>query len=164
MNLIACVDNNWGIGYKGRLLIDIPEDKRLFKELTLGKVVVGGRKTMESFPGGTTLENRTNMILTHKQDYSYYDAVIVHSVEEAIEELGYYDEEDIFVIGGEEIYRQFLPYCTKAYITKVDFTYSADAHMVNLDKDPEWEMTMDSDEYTYYDMCYEFTVYERVSK
>ena len=81
MNLIACVDKNWAIGNKGELLVSIPSDKKLFKELTDGKVVIGGRKTMEAIPGGTTLGGRTNIILTSDKKYTYGNAVIVHMVD-----------------------------------------------------------------------------------
>ena len=87
MNLIACVDKNWAIGNKGELLVSIPSDKKLFKELTDGKVVIGGRKTMEAIPGGTTLGGRTNIILTSDKKYTYGNAVIVHSIDEALEEI-----------------------------------------------------------------------------
>ena len=107
MNLIACVDKNWAIGNKGELLVSIPSDKKLFKELTDGKVVIGGRKTMEAIPGGTTLGGRTNIILTSDKKYTYGNAVIVHSIDEALEELKKYDDEDIFVIGGEKVYKEF---------------------------------------------------------
>ena len=73
-----------------------------------------------------------------------------------------FKEEDVFVIGGETVYRQLLPYCKKAYITKIDHAYHADTHFPNLDKDPEWEMTGISDEQTYFDLEYVFTLYERV--
>ena len=141
MRLIAAVDSNWAIGNKGELLVSIPQDKKQFQELTMGGVILGGRKTMEGLPGGTTLKGRKNVILTRKQDYRYSDAVIVHSIEEALEEIKAYPEEQIYIIGGEQIYRQFLPYCDRAYITKIDYHYEADTHFPNLDEDPEWEMT-----------------------
>ena len=78
-----------------------------------------------------------------------------------MDELKKYDSEDIFVIGGESIYRQLLPYYTKAYITKIDHAYDADTYFPNLDEDPEWEMTKISDEQTYFDLEYVFTIYER---
>ena len=70
-------------------------------------------------------------------------------------------KDDIYIIGGESIYRQLLPYCTKAYITKIDHAYDADTYFPNLDEDPEWEMTKISDEQTYFDLEYVFTIYER---
>ena len=89
------------------------------------------------------------------------DTVIVHSVEEMVEELKKYNSEDVYVIGGESIYRQLLPYCTKAYVTKIDHAYDADTYFPDLDADPEWEMTKISDEQTYFDLEYVFVIYER---
>ena len=86
MNLIALVDKKWGIANKGRELVDIPEDKKLFREETYGKVVIMGRKTLESFPGGRPLKNRVNIVITKKEDYEVDGAVVVHSVEEAVKE------------------------------------------------------------------------------
>ena len=161
MHMIVAVDANWGIGNKGKLLVSIPQDKKLFAELTTGGVVLAGRKTMESLPGGTTLKGRTNIVLTHKQDYKYSDAIVVHSMEEALKELEKYPDDRTYIIGGDEIYRLFLPYCDHAYVTKIDYAYAADAWFPNLDEDPEWEMTHDSEEQTYYDLEYYFTQYHR---
>ena len=97
----------------------------------------------------------------YRKNYKVKDTVIVHTIEEMLDELKKYDSEDIFVIGGESIYRQLLPYCTKAYITKIDHAYDADTYFPNLDEDPEWEMTKISDEQTYFDLEYVFTIYER---
>ena len=161
MNLIVNVDSNWAIGYRGKLLVSIPEDMKFFRSETTGKEVVLGRKTLDTFPGGQPLKNRVNVVLTTDKNYKVKDTVIVHSVEEMVEELKKYDSEDIYVIGGESIYRQLLPYCTKAYITKIDHAYDADTYFPNLDEDPEWEMTKISDEQTYFDLEYVFTIYER---
>lgn len=164
MNIIVCVDSRWGIGNKGELLVSIPSDKRMFKEHTTGKVVLGGRKTMEGLPGGTTLKGRTNIVLTSKKDYVFGDAIVVHSVEEALEELKKYSEEDIYIVGGGKVYEEFLPYCDKAYVTKVDYVYEADTFFPNLDKSEEWVMTHDSEEQTYYNLEYYFTIYQRREK
>ena len=161
MNLIVAVDSNWAIGKENKLLVSIPQDMKFFRETTKGKVVAMGRKTLESFPGGQPLKNRVNVVLTTDKNYKVKDTVIVHTIEEMVDELKKYDSEDIFVIGGEQIYRQFLPYCDRAYITKIDYHYEADTHFPNLDEDPEWEMTKISDEQTYFDLEYVFTIYER---
>lgn len=163
MNLIVAVDKNWAIGKNNKLLVSIPQDMKYFRETTKGKVVAMGRKTLESFPGGQPLKNRVNVVLTTDKNYKVNDAVIVHTVEEMVEELRKYAAEDIFVIGGESIYRQLLPYCDTAYITKIDHAYDADTHFPNLDEDPQWRMTKESDEQTYFDLEYVFTVYERVT-
>ena len=116
---------------------------------------------MESLPGGTTLKGRTNIILTRKAEYRYSDAIIVHSMTEALEELKKYEDEKIYIIGGEKVYRQFLPYCNRAYVTKIDYCYEADTFFPNLDEDVQWVMTHDSEEQTYYDLEYYFTQYQK---
>ena len=108
MNLIAAVDKNWAIGYQNKLLTSIPEDMKFFRQTTTGKVVVMGRKTLESFPGKKPLKNRTNIVLTKNPSYQAEGAIVVHNEDELWEELKKYDSEDIFVIGGESIYRQLL--------------------------------------------------------
>jgi len=160
--MIVCVDSRWGIGCRGKLLVNIPADKRMFQQMTLGKVVLGGRKTMEGLPGGTALKGRTNIVLTEKQDYSFGDALVVHSMEDALRELGRYPEDQVYIIGGEKVYREFLPYCDRAYVTKVNYCYEADAYFPNLDEEEGWVMTHDSEEQTYYDLEYHFTIYQRV--
>ena len=161
MNLIVAVDENWAIGYKNELLIRIPADMKMFRQETTGKVVVLGRKTLETFPGGQPLKNRTNIILSTNKNYKVKDATVVHSVEELLEELKNYADDDIYIIGGETIYRQMLPYCNVAHITKIDRSYEADAFFPNLDADPDWEVTAESDEQSYFDTTYSFVKYER---
>ena len=161
MNLIVAVDENWAIGYKNELLIRIPADMKMFRQETTGKVVVLGRKTLETFPGGQPLKNRTNIILSTNKDYKVKDATVVHSIDELLEELKNYADEDIYIIGGETIYRQMLPYCNVAHITKIDRSYEADAFFPNLDEDPDWEVTAESDEQSYFDTIYSFVKYER---
>ena len=161
MNLIVAVDNNWAIGNKNELLARIPNDHKHFREETTGKVVVLGRKTLETFPQGLPLKNRTNIILSRDPKYQVKDAIIVHSIEELLEELKKYNEEDIYIIGGESIYRQMLPYCKVAHVTKIDHEYEADTYFPNLDQDENWHITADSDEQTYFDIAYQFLKYER---
>lgn len=161
MNLIVAVDNNWAIGNKNELLISIPNDHKHFREETTGKVVVLGRKTLQTFPQGLPLKNRTNIILSKDPSYRVKDATVVHSVEELLEELKQYHDEDIYIIGGESIYRQLLPYCNVAHVTKIDHEYEADTFFPNLDEDEAWEITADSDEQTYFDIPYQFLKYER---
>ncbi len=163
MNLIVNADKNWAIGKDNRLLVSIPQDMKFFRETTTGKVVVMGRKTLESFPGGQPLKKRINIVLTTDPNYQAGEAVIVHSMEELMEELKKYPREDIFVIGGESIYRSLLPWCRTAYVTRTDHAYDADTWFPDLDADPEWKMTKTSDEQTYFDLEYYFTVYERIA-
>ncbi len=134
MNMIAAVDKNWAIGLNNKLLVSIPEDMKFFRQTTTGKVVVMGRKTLESFPNGQPLKNRTNIVLTTDRSYQVKDAIIVYSLEELLEELKKYPSEDIYVIGGESIYRQLVDYCDVAHITKIDYAYEADSWFPNLDE------------------------------
>lgn len=161
MNLIVAVDRNWAIGYKNELLVRIPNDHKYFREVTTGKVVVLGRKTLETFPQGQPLKNRTNIILSRNKDYKVKDAIVVHSIDELMEELKQYNSEDVFIIGGESIYREMLPYCDVAHVTKIDHAYQADAYFPNLDKTGEWVITAESEEQTYFDIEYVFLKYER---
>lgn len=161
MNLIVAVDENWAIGSKNELLVSIPADHKFFRQETTGKVVVLGRKTLETFPQGLPLKNRTNIILSSNPDYKVKDAITVHNTEELLEELKQYPEEDIYIIGGESVYRQMLPYCNVAHVTKIDRAYEADAYFPNLDEMPEWVVTADSDEQVYFDITYRFLKYEK---
>ena len=161
MKAIAAADKNWGIGYKNRLLVSIPSDMKFFRQTTTGKVVVMGRKTLESFPNGMPLKNRTNIVLTSNRNYQVKDAVLVHSEEELLEELKKYNSEDIYVIGGESIYRMLLPYCDTALVRKIDHAFQADAYFPDLDAMDDWEMTEESEEQTCFDLEFCFTKYER---
>ena len=162
MNLIAAVDKNWAIGKDNGLLVSIPADMKFFRETTTGKVVVMGRKTLESFPNGLPLKNRVNIVLTTDFSYQVKDAVIVHSKEELEEELQKYNSEDIYVIGGESVYRLLLDECDTAHITKIDYAYEADAFFPNLYENPDWEIVADSEEQTYFDLEFYFLKYQKV--
>jgi dihydrofolate reductase len=164
MNLIAAVDNNWAIGNRGSLLVRIPNDQKQFREMTLGKVIVLGRKTLDTFPQQQALASRVNIVLTSDQNYSRKGVVAVHSIDELLKELEKYDDNDIYVVGGESVYKQLLPYCNVAHITKIDYEYQADAYMPNLDENPEWKLADESDEQTYFDLEYYFLKYEKMSQ
>ena len=163
MQLIAAVDNNWAIGRNGKLLVTIPGDMKFFRDMTMGKTVIAGRKTLATFPGGKPLKGRKNIILSKNPSFSVRGAETAHSVEEAIrraKELEE-DEDNIFVIGGGSIYRAFLPYCDKAVITKIDLSYEADVYFPDLDRDEKWFMEWESEEQTCFDIIYTFTRYRR---
>ena len=164
MNLIVAVDKNWGIGKNNDLLVRIPADQKFFRETTIGKVVVMGRKTLESFPNGTPLKNRTNIVLTHDKNYDGKGAIVVNSLDQLHEEIKKYPSEDIFIIGGQKIYEQLVDECNVAHITKIEYEYDADAYFPNLDEKEEWVITGDSEEQTYFDLEYFFYRYEKVKK
>lgn len=156
MNMIAAVDKNWAIGYRGNLLVRIPADQKWFQTVTMGKVIVAGRKTLETFPNGMPLLGRRNIILSENRGLQIRGAQVAHSLDETMELLKPFKSEDIFIVGGESIYRQFLPYCSVAHITRIDYAYEADAYFPNLELLPEWRLTADSEEQTYFDLEYTF--------
>ncbi|MDF2587132.1 MAG: hypothetical protein K0S41_973 [Anaerocolumna sp.] len=164
MNLIVAVDKNWAIGYQNKLLISIPEDMRFFRDETTNKVVILGRNTLETFPGGRPLRDRTNIVITSKPDMKIDGAIVVHSIEEALEAVKDYKSEDVYVIGGASIYKQMLEYCDVAHVTKIDYAYQADTYFPNLDENPDWVIEAESDERTYYDIEYAFYKYVKKKK
>ena len=139
MNLIVAVDKNWGIGRDGKLLFYIPEDLKFFKEKTSGKTVVMGRKTLLSLPGGKPLPNRNNIVLTrgHTLD-KREDLTVVHSFEELFKIIDILSSDDVYLIGGAEIYNELLMNCKTLYITKIEADGHADTFLTNLDKHSEF--------------------------
>lgn len=166
MNLIAAVDKNWAIGLRNELLVKIPADQRQFREKTEGRVVVMGRRTLESFPGGRPLKNRTNIVLTGNRNYQAEGCIIVHSTDELAQKLERYPSEEIFVIGGERVYRELLDWCDVAYITKMDKSFEADTFFPNLDQRGDWvrESGPEPEEQVYFDLIYHFLTYRRNRK
>ena len=161
MNLIAAVDQNWAIGNKNQLLVKIPADQKFFRETTTGKVVVMGRKTLESFPNAQPLPNRVNIVMTKNPNYRAKGCVIVHSEEELMEELKNYPDKQIFLIGGASIYEQLLPRCEEAYVTRIDYSYQADCHFPDLDASDEWELYEEGEEQTFFSIEYYFNKYRK---
>ena len=164
MNLIVAVDKNWAIGKDNKLLVSIPDDMKFFRETTTGKVVVMGRKTLESFPNSKPLPNRVNIVLTRDKAYDAKGAVVVHSKEELDNELKKYNTDDIFIIGGESIYRLMLDECDRAFVTYVDYGYDADTYFPNLDEALNWKLAEESEEQTYYDIEFYFRTYINESR
>ncbi len=161
MQMIVAADKNWAIGYQGKLLVRIPADMESFRKETIGKVVVMGRKTLESLP--QPLAKRTNIVLTTQSNYHPKGVIVVHDMEEAKEVLSGYRSEDIYIIGGQSIYEQFLPLVDTIHLTKIDYVYQADTYFPNLDQIPEWRMEEESEEQTYFDLEYYFQKYVRRS-
>ncbi len=164
MKAILSADRNWGIGYQGKLLVTIPSDMRFFRETTTGKVIVLGRKTLETFPNGLPLKNRVNVVLTRDRSFQVKDAVIVHDEKELMAELKKYPDEEIYVAGGGSVYELMLPYCDTAYVTRIDLAYQADTFFPDLDRDPDWELVEEGEEQTCFDIEFTFNVYRRRSK
>ena len=161
MKCIVAADKNWGIGLKNELLVHIPEDMKNFRRLTIGKVVVLGRKTLETFPNGRPLSGRTNIIMSRNKAYTVEDAIIAHSEDELMEILKQYNSDEVFVIGGGKIYNMLLPYCDEAIVTRLDYAYEADTHFPDLDADDNWVVAEESDEMIYFDITYRYVTYRR---
>lgn len=161
MKTIVAVDNNWGIGKEGCLLCYLPGDMKYFKEKTLGKVVVMGRATFESLPGQKPLKDRINIVLSRNQDFQPADCIKCKSMGELFKVLENYNMEDVFVIGGADIYRQFLPYCNGHLVTKINDIFGADKHFENLDERNDLELVRESEPLNDNGIEYRFTEYRR---
>ena len=163
MNIIVAVDKKWGIGNKGKLLVSIPRDKKLFREETTGKVIIMGHNTLLSLPGAQPLAGRKNIVLSRDKSLSIKGATVLNSVDACIDYLrkNNIKDSDVFVIGGESVYNDFLPYCDVAHITYIDYEYEADRHFLNLDMSNEWSLVLETEEETYFDIPYTFRLYKR---
>ena len=143
MRAILHADKKWGIGRGNKLMFSIPRDMRFFRETTSGKVVVMGRNTLRSFPGGKPLKNRTNIVLSHSD--AGEGAITVHSEEELFRTLRRYPTDDVYVIGGAEVYRRLLPYCSEALVTRVEADGGADTFAPDLDADENFQLVRESE-------------------
>lgn len=147
MRAIVAVSNNWGIGKNNKLLFHIKDDMDRFKELTMGHVVVMGRKTFESFPFKKPLAKRVNIILTHDKNYNVdsKDVIIVNTMEELKDLISMYPPEEVYLIGGDSLYNELIDYCSTAYVTYIDKeVQDADAFFPNLHKKKNWWMMIDT--------------------
>ena len=161
MDLIVAADRRWGIGKNGGLLAHIPTDMKYFRDHTMGKTVVMGRKTLESMPGGKGLPGRTNYVLTSQRGFSAERCITVCSIDELREELAEYDPDDVFLIGGATLYNRLYKECNRLYVTKIDADLDADTFIVNFDDDPDFEIESESALVTENGLTYRFTVYKK---
>lgn len=161
MNIVVTVDENWAVGRQDKLLVQIPADQRNVQRLTMGGTVVMGRKTLQAMPQGQPLYGRNNIILSENRDFKVRGTQVLHSLEELYDKIKNISDEDIYVCGGESLYRQFLKQCDTAYVTMVEKAYDADRYFENLDRNEEWELLEESDEQTYFDITYYFRKYGR---
>ncbi len=156
MNIIVAVDDNWGIGKNNSLLFRLPQDLAHFKQITTGNIVVMGSNTLKSLPKARPLPDRINIVLWPDGE-DVDGAIVVRSLEELFEKLGKFQTDNIFIIGGAMLYKTMLPYCEKAYVTKVFANGEATLHFENLDINPDW--TIDSREDTVEDNGYTIQYY-----
>ncbi len=129
---IVHADREWGIGKGNDMMFSLPQDMKFFRQTTMGHTVVMGGNTLRSFPGGNPLKNRVNIVLSRGQVRD--DCIFVRSYEELKAELKKRENEEIYIIGGGEIYRNLLPYCHVALVTKVDTVGGAEVFFPNLDE------------------------------
>ncbi len=159
MKAIVAVDQNWGIGCQGKLLARIPADMRYFKQLTLGQTVIMGRETFLSLPGAEPLKDRINIVLCEDRQFSDKAIIICSSLDELFNKIKNYPSGEVFVIGGEMVYTELLPYCTEAYVTKIEKIYAADKHFPNLDDDSRWKLVGAGEPQSYHEIEYRFATY-----
>lgn len=145
MKMIVCISENYGIGNNGELLFSLPPDMKLFRETTMNKVVVMGRSTLDSFPGGKALKNRVNVVLTRDDSFERENVVVCHSKESVLDYVGRFDSDDVYVIGGAQIYEMFRDVCDEAIVTKVKKEAPCDTFFFNIDSDEAWTKESESD-------------------
>ncbi len=162
MNLIVAVDNNWGIGKNNDLLYNIKGDMAYFRQQTLNKVVFMGEKTFLSFPNQQPLKNRINIVLSDNPNFDVQGCTVVHSLPELFNELKNYKDEDVYLIGGASMYNLLLPYCTRAYITKIDAYKPADRFLTNIDQLKNWIIENESETFTEGGYRYKFVTYKNL--
>ncbi len=163
MKIIVAAAKDWGIGNKGDLLFNVPQDMEFFKNCTLNKVVVMGRKTLLSLPDGKPLKNRTNIVMTRDLNFEKEDCIIVNSKEALLEELKKYEVDDVFLIGGGVLYNELYPYCSEAYITKFDAIMEADTYLHNFEEDKDWLLTYSSEIHEHMGLKFIFTRYKNLA-
>lgn len=159
MELIVAVYDDWGIGKDGTQPIALSADRKFFRETTRGAMVIVGRKTLADFPGGKPLPNRVNVVLT-RQGLDMDGVVVCHSPEEAVRLAN--DAQRAMVIGGGSIYKQMLPFCDTAYITKVHTAPESDTFFPNLDQDPQWKLAEILQEGEENGIAYQMCLYKRI--
>lgn len=163
MNLIVAVSEDYGIGKDDRLLFNLPSDLKYFKEKTLNKVVVMGRRTFDSLPF-KPLKNRVNIVVTADETFYSEGVIVVHSFEELFKKLEQYDDNDVFLIGGSSIYNKLMERCRLAYITKVHKKVDADTFICNIEKKENWQEIQTGELLTENGLDFEFKVFENTNQ
>ncbi len=165
MKLIVATEKNWGIGKDNQLLIHLPGDLKYFKEKTTGKVVIMGRKTLQSLPGGRPLPKRTNVVVSRNPEFQPEGCVMASTTEEAVKKAlvlaGEGGSDDLMVLGGASIYEQLLPQSDTCYVTRIDAAFASDCSFPNLDEDPEFTKVWESPVQEENGVTYRFTEYRR---
>ena len=161
MKAILSADANWGIGKDNQLLVRISEDMKFFREMTIGKVVVMGKKTFISLPNGP-LKDRVNIVLSSDKNFAPPGAVVCGNTEKLLAKLRKYDSNVVFVVGGEAVFRLLLPFCDTVYITRINKVFDADRFLPNLDMDSAWALAEEGEQLFFEGVGYRRCVYRRV--
>ncbi|MBR5228353.1 MAG: dihydrofolate reductase [Firmicutes bacterium] len=161
MKMIVAADKKGGIGKNGDLLVSIPTDMKYFREQTMGKTIVMGRATLESFPGAKPLPKRRNIVLSTKLQPAE-GIEICRSVDEVLELLKDENPDSIMIVGGGTVYKAFMPYCSHALITEIDETFDADTFIDLPAESDEWELESRQPDITENGVTYAFAVYRRI--
>lgn len=161
ISAIVAVDNDWGIGYNGNLLEYIPEDLRNFRQLTTGHTIIMGRKTWDSLPK-KPLPNRVNIVIS-KDEPTILDKNTLRLHLESIMDYLKYTEDDVFIIGGESIYKELFSFCDRIYVTKIYKNHkNIDTYFPNLDNMDSWGCTRSSYMFYHNDIPYQFCQYDKL--
>lgn len=161
MKMIVCVAEDFGIGLNNDLLFSLPPDMKFFRETTMGKVIIMGRGTLDSFPGGKPLKNRTNIVLTRDKNFSREGVEAFNTKEEILNYVKKFDSDDVYIIGGGQIYEMFKDVCDEVLITKVRKTVPADTFFFNIDNDSDWYLASESEIMEYEGISFSFCAYKR---
>lgn len=159
MNLIVAVDDNWGIGKNGDLLTSIPEDMEFFKTTTKNAILIMGYNTLLSFKNGRPLPGRLNIVIADIKDKRIDKTLTCNSLDELFSLIKTFRSSDVFVIGGGYTYRQLLPYCDTAYITKMRKTWDADTFFDDLDQSGSWHIESESEMHAWEGLEFSFVKY-----
>ena len=159
MDAIVAVNDDWGIGAEGTQSIVLKADREFFKAMTKGGAIIVGRRTLEDFPGGKPLKERTNIVVT-RRDIEIEGAIVVHSTEEAIELASKY--ESCMVVGGASIFMQFFPDLDRVYVTKINAHAESTAFFPNLDRNPAFECEYEGEEQEENGITFKFVTYRRI--
>ena len=163
MNLIVAIDKENGIGLHGDQLYRIPEDLKYFQKMTIGKVVVMGHSTLKALPGAGPLPGRGNIVLTSRENVTIDGCIVCRSLRELFESIAPYESGDVFVIGGESVYKQLLEYCSLAYVTKIDCASPADRFFPKLEEEKHWVLVSESEEREYEGLRFRYQVFENLA-
>lgn len=163
MNMYVIADNNWGITFHGKPFVSIPAEKKSRLQEIAGKVIVYDLNYLNELPGQQALKGAVNIIFTDGQDVKVKDAKVFKTIDEVRAEVKKYPSEEVYIISNENLYKAFLADADVVHVTKIDYSYEADAFFENLDKNPDFKIVADSDEQYCFDIVYSFLKYKRLT-